>query len=525
MKILKQLFRAYLVFLFIAGHIVVGMGALIAYDRIGKSPRQIFAIAAGKLKSVNHSLGSMAESLVKEEAPKSFALIKLPGLEEWRGPGASVHRPAWRPAYGASGKPVSEADIALGIKPTTVAGGFPERIVSVDTTESILNAVSNAQPGDAITLKPGIYTFKGRGIPAKTPGRPDAPIAVRAETLGTVTLRFDMSEGFIVEAPYWIFENLQIEGICTQHTWCEHGLHVVGKADSVVIRNNRLYDFNAQLKVNNGPVYGLNGKRHSDFPDFGLVEGNTVADRGVRETGNPVTKLNINGGNDWVVRANLIADFEKGRGDQISYAAFMKANGKNGVFENNAVICHMNLESWDGIRLGLSFGGGGTGKNYCRDFSCETEHTGGVIRNNVIMNCPKDVGIYLNRSKDTTIVHNGIYNTVGVDVRFPTSSAYLANNIIDGRIRERDGGQSTAENNLTPGGGIFGSTGISALFADPINANFDLIEKDAVIGRGIPLKEPGVDFCARKRKTASPDLGPLDYAGPATCDVRNIWKR
>lgn len=525
MKILKKLFKAYLIFLFVAGHVAIGVGALIAYDRIGKSPRQILAIAAEKLKSVSPSMGSMAESLVSAPAPESLALIKLPSPAEWRGPGASVNRPAWRPAYGATGKPVSEADIALGVRPATVADGFPNRIVAVDSTEAIQEAVSQAQPGDAITLKPGVYTFKGRGIPVKNPGRPDAPIAVRAETLGTVTLRFNMSEGFIVEAPYWIFENLQIEGICPQHSYCEHGFHVVGTGHSVMIRNNRLYDFNAQLKVNGGEVYGLNGKRHRDWPDFGLVEGNTVADRGVRETGNPVTKLNINGGNEWIVRGNLIADFEKARSNQISYAAFMKSNGRNGVFEGNAVICHMKLESWGGIRLGLSFGGGGTGQQFCRDFSCDTEHTGGIIRNNVIMNCPNDVGIYLNRSRDTTIVNNGIYNTLGIDVRFPTSSAYLANNIIDGRIKERDGGRSSAEDNLILGSGIFGGSGLSGLFADAVNADFALIDRKSVVGRGIAVKEPGVDFCANKRKTESPDLGPLDYDGPATCDIRNIWNR
>ena len=141
------------------------------------------------------------------------------------------------------------------------------------------------------------------------------------------------------------------------------------------------------------------------------------------------------------------------------------------------------------------------------------------------MNCPKDVGIYLNRSKDTTIINNGIYNTLGVDVRFPTSSAFLANNIIDGRIKERDGGQSTAENNLILGAGMFGGVGVSDLFADAINANFELLDEDSVIDRSTVVNVPGTDFCGNRRKPTTPDLGPLDHTGPTTCDVRNIWNK
>lgn len=524
MNFLKKLIKAYLVFLFIAGHVLAGIGVIVVYERIGKSPRQILAISGEKLKSISPSLGAAVVSFAKAAEPKSFALIKLPPLEKWRGPGASPQRPSWRPAYDEKGKPVSETDIARGVKPSIVATDFPKRVIFVESAKSLKQAIRKAKPGDAITLKPGIYNFRGRAIGVRTPGRPDAPIAVRAEKLGTVTLRFDLLEGFKVSAPYWIFENLQIEGYCSSDSKCEHAFHVIGKGRSLVIRNNRLYDFNAQLKVNGGKTYIKNNERLTDWPDFGLVEGNTVADRRVRDTRKPVTKLNINGANEWVVRNNLIADFEKGRGNQISYAAFMKANGRDGIFENNAVICHMNVKSLGGIRLGLSFGGGGTGKKYCRKFNCDVEHTGGVIQNNVIMNCPVDVGIYLMRSKDTKIINNGIYNTAGVDVRFPTSSAYFANNIIEGRIKERDGGQATAENNLITGGGMFGGQKISDIFADAVNADFKLLDRKAVAGRGIPIDGPGVDFCGNKRNAKAPDLGPLDYTGPSTCDIRNVWK-
>jgi hypothetical protein len=520
MKYLKTIFKAYLIFLFFAGHVVFGVGAFIAYERLGKSPRQIVEFGAEKLKIISPPLGKALASAIGPSALKTASLIKLPSLNEWRGPGASPQRALWRPAYNATGKPVSEADIVQGVEPLITATKFPLRTVSVSNTKSLGQAIKNAKPGDAITLKPGIYVFLGRSISVRNSGRADAPIAVRAEKLGTVTLRFDLLEGFLVSAPYWIFENLEIEGICPGDGKCEHAFHVVGKAHSLVIRNNRIHDFNAQLKVNGGRKYVKNNTIHQDWPDYGLIEGNTVTDRRARRTSNPVTKLNINGASEWVVRGNLIGDFEKGGGDKISYAAFMKANGRNGVFENNAVVCHMDTKNTGGIRLGLSFGGGGTGQAYCRDSSCETEHTGGIIRNNVIINCPKDVGIYLNRSKGTQIVNNGIYNTAGVDSRFPTSSAYFANNIMDGRVKNRNGGQSSMENNLILGDGV----DLADVFTDALNGNFELVDKKAVVGRGIALKNLGVDFCGAKRKSTAPDLGPVDHTGSTTCDIRNIWK-
>lgn len=111
-------------------------------------------------------------------------------------------------------------------------------------------AVKQAEPGDYIELQPGVYeASSGRGIRLRTAGRPDAPIAIGARTLGTVTLRSGMAEGFVVRAPYWIVENLEIEGA-----------------------------------------------------------------------------------SGWMVRGNLIADFELLGANRISYGGFMKSNGRGGVF-------------------------------------------------------------------------------------------------------------------------------------------------------------------------------------------------
>jgi hypothetical protein len=42
----------------------------------------------------------------------------------------------------------------------------------------------------------------------------------------TCTLRFFLLEGFKVVAPFWIIENLVIEGTCHSDGDCEHAFHV-----------------------------------------------------------------------------------------------------------------------------------------------------------------------------------------------------------------------------------------------------------------------------------------------------------
>ncbi len=326
----------------------------------------------------------------------------------------------------------------------------------------------------------------------------------------------DTLEGFFVNKPYWVFENLSIRGVCTSDSRCEHAFHVVGNGVGTVLRNNELIDFNAALKVN-----GLRAKKPEQHPDFGLVQNNTIYNTRPRNTGNPTTPLNINTANGWVVSSNFIADFAKGKSDRISYAAFMKGNSSNGVFERNLVVCHWKLPMDGGIRIGLSFGGGGTGRQFCRWGDCRAEHTAGIIRNNIITRCPADVGIYLNRSARTQIYGNLLLNNKGIDVRFSSSSASIHNNIIDGRILDREGGKHTSDNNLMSSDCSvlslwFGDCSVARFYRDSASGDFQLIDIDAILDRGSQDMQAGTDFCGNHRDHL-PDIGPIEYGINSTC--------
>jgi parallel beta-helix repeat protein len=311
-------------------------------------------------------------------------------------------------------------------------------LVHVDTTEQALNAIANAEPGQTILLSPGKYRFHRPYIAIAKPGTSEHRIVMRADRPGTVMLELDTHEGFLVTAPYWTFENLHIQGVCQQHSDCEHAFHVVGNAHHFIARNNTIVDFNAHFKIN-----GASGQ----MPDDGIIDRNTLTNTGVRNTDHSVTLIDLVAASRWQIRHNLITDFVKGGSDKISYGAFVKGGGADNRLEQNMVVCENLLKAAPGQRVGLSLGGGGTGKSYCRDRRCITEQDRGVIASNLIASCSDD-GIYVNRSAGSKILHNTIIDTGGIVVRFPESSADVEGNLVDGSIRTRDDGIVRQVDNL-----------------------------------------------------------------------------
>jgi hypothetical protein len=346
--------------------------------------------------------------------------------------------------------------------PGQVAPGAREVIVSsADEARRVLN---DAHAGDVITFLPGRYRFTGSRLPARGDGRADAPILVRALTPGSVTLEFDMTEGFLVNAPYWRFENLTIRGVCGDDNYCEHAFHVVGGGLHFAAVNNTIVDFNAHFKIN-----GADGR----FPDGGLIASNTLTNTRGRRTANPVTPIDLVAASGWMVRHNIISDFQKEQGDQVSYGGFFKGAGMQNVFESNLVWCEHKLQGRPGQRVGLSLGGGGTGKPYCRDQRCIAEQERGEVRANLIVAC-SDVGIYLNNAAASIVNDNTLLDTAGIDVRFAGSSADVDGNLVDGAIRSRNGAAlREGDNRTTPVSYAYlGIHPERSLLRDPLAADF-----------------------------------------------------
>ncbi|MFO0579353.1 MAG: chondroitinase-B domain-containing protein [Polyangia bacterium] len=376
--------------------------------------------------------------------------------------------------------------------------------ISVKNATELGAALTAAKAGDTVVLEDGVYN--ATGFACAQSGTAAMPITVKARNPLGATVRMDALEGFKVSGAYWHFEDFVVQGVCAVDSSCEHAFHVFGAADGFLLRRMQLRDFNAQLKVNSSQ----DGSGKWLTPNRGLIEGNELFDSRARNTSNPTTKLNIDTGDDWIVRANYLHDFQKGGGDGISYGAFMKSGGKRGLYERNLVICS-RLHS-GGTRIGLSFGGGGTAPQFCAPaFSaavpCDVEHDSGILRNNVIVNC-SDVGIYLNRGKNTHVLYNTLIATSGVDFRFATTSGEARGNALTGTVRLRDGATGTFANNIENIAQATFTSYYQAPLLGDLRKKGDL---SALIGAGPLHNEVPDDYCARTR-SAPYDVGALQHS-------------
>ena len=360
--------------------------------------------------------------------------------------------------------------------------------IQVTTTSELIQAIQKAQAGDVIVISPGEYHINSNKLTVGQRGAADHPIHLTAKQLGTVKI-YLKGEGIVVNKPFWQFSNLYFIGDCQIHSKCEHALHIVGKGSNTLITNNILQNFNAMIKVN-----GVG----DDYPDFGQISHNTFFNSDARSTNNPVTPIDIMHANHWKVIDNFIFDIQKSEGNKVSYAAFFKGGSGSGLFERNLVICAANLPSTY-TALGLSLGGGGSLKKH-RRAGREYEHIGGVIRNNIIMHCGKDVGIYLNRAKNSIIEHNILYNTLGIDIRFSESNAIIRNNIISGRIKERDKAKIMQENNFVRKRNFLtNKDDLTDFFVAPDIGNFSLRKKLPIsLSESKLLSTVDSDFCGIK---------------------------
>lgn len=362
------------------------------------------------------------------------------------------------------------------------------------TPQEILAALQNARAGTIIEIAPGLYPFKYK-IRLKGAGTAQAPIVVRAREAGTVILEFGQVEGFLVDQPHWTFENLHIRGVCKADDDCEHAFHIVGNAHHVTLRNNLIEDFNAHIKIN-----GFDDQ----WPDAGLLVHNTLRNTRPRDTLRSVTPFDLVGANDWAVVDNLVVNFVKGNGNKVSFGMFMKGGSEGGRFERNLVICSPSEISRPGVRVGISFGGGGTDERLCRDTRCKDfEHRRGLAANNIVAHC-NDAGLDVNRSTQITLGHNTLVNTAGIGVRRAPADARSIANLFEGLALARDDTSLQRESNDV--------RALSKVYRAPDALDFSDKEPPASVASWPAVP---VDFCGVPRR-AMTRVGALEQGSPCT---------
>ncbi|WP_375750151.1 NosD domain-containing protein [Vibrio sp. HN007] len=388
--------------------------------------------------------------------------------------------------------------------------------IFISTSKQLVEAIKNVKPGQTIIVADGDYKISGKLIEISQykPSK-DLPVRLIAENPGMVNLLLDTIEGILINQPYWGISGFKFTGVCEHHSKCEHALHVTGNAENTVIAHNEFVDFNAAIKVNRVKYH---------YPDSGVIKYNHFYFTSSRQTSNPVTPINIDHANDWVVSHNIIRDFSKAAGNKVSYGAFIKGGSIGGVMENNVVICNatgrINPEY---ITVGLSIGGGGMRSEDRRD-SAPFEASQVVLRNNIIFNC-SDMGVYVNKGNESLINNNTVYNTNGILLRFPESDAQLMNNIVGGKIvNVGDAKLNKANNFVVPRGFLNNEEQLSSVFTSAEIGDFTF-QKDQLIQKD-PAKYPQStyvfktteDFCGHKIGEESHFLGA--YQSDKDCFIK-----
>ncbi|MCB9620781.1 MAG: hypothetical protein H6721_01965 [Sandaracinus sp.] len=358
--------------------------------------------------------------------------------------------------------------------PPAGRGDEPLRTVQVRTGDELASAVADARAGDAIVLEPGTYDLTANLV-STVGGAEGAPIVVRAREPGTARVRFvgtSVAEVFLIRHPWWVIEGLDIEGACPSDDACEHAFHVTGPATHVVIRDNRVWDFNQALHANRNAA-GV-------APDDGLFEHNEVFLTRPRAVGNRVTGLRISRVSRWVVRGNVLRDLV--HATATAYAAYFVEGGEDGLFEGNLVWCRHSVEG-GGPRVGLAVG----------VVAAAPEHTRATFRNDVVRGCDEGFGLALHGCFDCRIEHESVMGDLRVEA---SSRVRSVGNVFTGAA------SVTAESTHASQDDRFG-----AVPAEVWSSADDLRPRAGALATS--EAEVDRDFCGRRRG-GTPRLGALE---------------
>ncbi len=170
----------------------------------------------------------------------------------------------------------------------------------------------------------------------------------------------------------------------------------------------------------------------------GLVEGCSFEYAGLGR--NMPTGVDIRGGRQWTIRGNRFLDVQPR--ERVLFGPSLAVwQGSGGTVVERNVFINTTRE----IVLGL-------------DDRTPNQHTGGVVRNNMIVRLAgtgqRGAAISVLDSPGTIVVHNTALlsgtSSVAIDYAHPdTQNAYIANNLADAGVAGRDAASAVVEANLS----------------------------------------------------------------------------
>lgn len=326
------------------------------------------------------------------------------------------------------------------------------RAVSVSTVDQLQQAVSRLASDTTIVIQPGTYRLTGtlyvRGnlrnvaIRGASNNRDDVVIVGGGMRSASGSVPFGIWTGGGIDGV--TIANLTIRDVS------EHAVILNPGTRRPHLYNLRLLDIGDQFIKGNPDSAGIGVA--DGILEHSVVEYTTTAPDSYSNG------IDIHGGHNWIVRRNTFRNITSPPGQPLMGPAILFWNRSgNTLTEGNVLI-----NCARGISYGLS------------DRPGVEDHTGGIIRNNIVFRSATqqgDVGIHVADSPDTQILNNTVVLSgtypFAIEYRYPSSTRLvLANNLVDGTLQLRDGATATVRNNVT--------TITAAMFVDAANGDLHL---------------------------------------------------
>ena len=320
-----------------------------------------------------------------------------------------------------------------------------QKVINVKSNRQLQRAIRNIRDNTTILISPGTYKLRS-SIVIQADNVTIRGAANNCDSVHLVGPGMNKARYGRVMNGFWVSgKNARIANLTISEIYY-HTITFDSAAQSPHIYNVRMINSGQQfVKVNpRGFGQGVN----NGIVEYSIMEytnGPSAIDRDNSGTGY-TNGVDIHAGSGWRLSNNRFRNFHTpDNADHLSNAAVLVWNGaKNTITENNVFI-----DVDRSIAYGL-----GNRKN---------DHSGGVIRNNMIIKTPglysdarrsrSDASIIVWDSPGTKVVHNTVLTSgntpKSIELRFDTSNVEVSNNITDAPIRHRDNKRFQAQSNLT----------------------------------------------------------------------------
>jgi len=337
-------------------------------------------------------------------------------------------------------------------------------VIDIISVEELHAAMIDLRPNTVLLLSPGRYDLKTT-LAIEVDNITIRGDSDRCDAVALVGKGMDNEKGKdLIDHGIWSnARNLKVQNLSIRDVY-RHAITFDGKAKSPELYNLALVDAGEQfVKVN--PVDFGEGvdKGRLEYSVIRYSDGPAKTDHG---SGTGYTNgIDIHAGEGWIIKDNLFLDIHApDDADHLWNPAILAWNGASGtIVENNR---------FHNVDRAIAFG-----------LTERTEdHRGGIIRHNMIAldanlfstwrRQTADAPILVWSSPDTFVENNSIItrgNTRStIELRFKSDGAWIARNIIDAPISDRDNSIVTMRENEN----------IDSLsyFIDPSSADLRLIE-------------------------------------------------